>query len=242
MYESCHIWISDVKYKWAMLYMNESCPTHTHTYTPDSKAVEWRWHPRFTIPHIWISHVTHEWAMLCMNESCHTHQTQRTYMNKSCHIWMSHVMYEWVLSHTPDSKAVEVAPESHWPSIHALILVVSFMYLCLDMRVYVFLCVFWEALAPLCTLSLWWLSCVAVCCSVLQRVLQCAVVYCSVLQCGPLCMLLLWCLVSWLYLWTCVCRCLRTYVCMYVRMFVRNDVCIYVCMYLRMCVCTLSLW
>jgi len=70
MNESCHIWISHVKYKSVMSHMNESC-------------------------HIWMSHVTYEWVMSHMNQSCHIRVSHVTYewvmlhMSESCQIWVS---------------------------------------------------------------------------------------------------------------------------------------------------------
>jgi len=75
MNESCHIWMSHVKYEWVYCYL--CC-------------------------HVWMSHVTCEWVMSHMNESCQVWMSVLLFvlsrMNESTHIWMSHVTYEWVMS------------------------------------------------------------------------------------------------------------------------------------------------
>ena len=107
--ESCHVWMSRVKYEWVMsnmcgypqirmphvqLYINESCPVCVGV-PKENKSC-----------HVWMSRVKYEWVMSNMGgfpqiRMPHVQPIYKWVMSSMCgcpHMRMSHIMYEWVVS------------------------------------------------------------------------------------------------------------------------------------------------
>jgi len=90
--ESCHVWMSRVKYEWVKSNMCR-CPKRQSVMSRMNESCQ-----------IWMSQVKYVWVSPNKNASCpYINESCLVCVgvpkaNKSCHVWMSRVTYEWVTS------------------------------------------------------------------------------------------------------------------------------------------------
>jgi len=200
--EVCHIWMSDIIYKWILVHINETCLT-------------WMSHIKHINQsfHTWMTHIKR------INESCRKAQTRvcviscgrccapgGTRMNPSCHTSMSHVTHVWVMSHMNDPPN-----RTAWTRVQSVVTrscnILQHTATCCNMLQHAATrCTATRCTATYCNklcsarhCNVWWLvrdtthSCVtwlipSTYCSILQHTAtHCTATYCNVLQCTTHC-------------------------------------------------------
>ena len=93
--ETCHVWMSRVKYEWVMAHINQTCHVWMRHVTYECVQVTHECDRNTNEScHIRVRHVTHECIMSRMNARSSYTTWDMTHADKTCHAQMSHDVYK----------------------------------------------------------------------------------------------------------------------------------------------------